>query len=285
MASATNTPSRPNPVSLSGPGTTSNTSSDVPSPPARNAEMSEQLDPSLMGATKKGESSLTMALRQAGAEAAKKAGEKKLSKPITQSSAKDQKATVMPIPGSETKMAKLAEQPGALADATAAKVPEKLAEEGAKRTSVDKIAEEGVKRTSLDRDTEPDSTDEQGYVGLSKEATLLEARLGSSVTKINSPLSEGTAATSRDEGQESGESDSSSEEKEDPDKSKTKARAQATGAPLNSVAGNAEQLNPAEATMKSVTATDEAEDAAMKGLKPQEQDAKDGQGAGLSVAD
>ena len=283
--SGTNTPSKPNPASVSGPDTTLNSSSEIPSTQSLNRETIVKLDTSSMSAPKMEESPLIVAMRQAGAEVAKKAGERKTSKTVTQALSRDQEATAAPIAVVETKIAELVEDPGALAEATAAKVPEKLAEEGAKRTSVDKIAEEGAKRTSMGKETESHGTGEQEHVGLSKEATLLDARRASSITKMKTPLSEETAAPPEDEVEDTGKRNTISEEVEDLDEPRTEAEARATETALTSVPGNGGQSNTAEARMEKVTASDEAEDAAMKGVKPQEQDAKDAQSVGLSLGD
>lgn len=216
--SGTNTPSKAQPTSVLGTDTAVNKSSeDMPSTQRLNIETTEILDPSSITAPIKEENPLIVAMRQAGAEVAKKAGEKKTSKNVTQASSKDQEATAMPISVVETKMAKLVEEPGALTEATAAKVPEKLAEEGAKRTTVDKIAEEGEKLRSMDKETESHGSGEQEHVGLSKEATLLDARRASSITKMKTPLSEESAAPPGDEVEDSEKRNTRSEDAKDLD--------------------------------------------------------------------
>lgn len=217
--SGTNTPSKPNPTSVLGTDTTFNTSSD--STQRLNSEMVENSDPASISAPKKEENPLIVAMRQAGAEVAKKASEKKASKTVTQAPSKDQEATAVPIPVVETKMTMLVEEPGALTEATAAKVPEKLAEEGAPRTSVDKIAEEGAKRTIMDKETESQGTGEQGHVGLSKEASLLDARRASSITKMRTPLSEEITAPPEDEVEDAEKINTRSEDGEDLGESRT----------------------------------------------------------------
>jgi hypothetical protein len=252
-----------------------------------------------------------MAMRQAGAEAAKKAGEKKGSMSRAPGSAKDLEATGVPMPAFETKMAKTVEEPGASSGITAAKIPEKLAEEGAQRTSVDKIAEEGAKRANVDSFSEPDGASEQGYVGLSREATMPEARRGGSITKLRSPLSEETAATSRTElgaaGLEPqprshrGSNVSSAskeeiesverknaipEEPEETDEFATEVEGEGTAASSRATKEAAKNVEgSAGAETREVAASNEGEVAATKGIKPQEEDAKDAKGAGTSVGD
>ncbi len=283
----------------------------MPSPQPLSKETSEEVDASSMSASKKEETPLTMAMRQAGAEAAKKAGEKKGSRSTARRSAKDLEATDVPIPALETRMAKSVEEPGLSAETTAAKIPEKLAEEGAKRTSVDKIAEEGAKWTSMGKVTESDVTHEQDHVGLSKEATMLEARRASSMTKTKSSLSEETVATSstelevaklepnprthqgssvstasKEEIEATERENAIPEETEDMDESSAKTGAEVTEAPPTSVPDNAGKLDDSvDAQITDMTATSEGEDAATKGIKPQEQDARDPKAAEDSVGD
>ena len=126
-----------------------------------------------------------MAMRQAGLEAAKKASQKKGVKP---GSLLSDNPTSADAPASSTvteaKLSKASEEPHASAEMTAAKTPEVLAAEGAKRTSVDKIADS---ENSAEASTEsPKSTEE----------SLLQARRTSSITKTKTPLSNETAVES-----------------------------------------------------------------------------------------
>jgi hypothetical protein len=252
-----------------------------------------------------------MAMRQAGAEAAKKAGERKATKSIARPSAKEMEATDMPMPAIETKMAKSVEEPGASAETIAAKVPEKLAEEGAKRTSVDKIAEEGAKRTSTDKAAESEGAGELEHVGPSKEATILEARRASSITKLKSPLSEESTApsnavpratsseqkprthrgssvslASKEEIQEIEKRNAILEEAEESDDSTTTAETRSAEANPADRPEKSEALKTsAEATTTDVASSNEAEVAATKGVKPQDEDAKEAEAAGTSVGD
>jgi hypothetical protein len=249
---------------------------------------SEGIDPTSTSASRRDETTLTMAMRQAGVEAAKKAGERKGSKPTAPASPRGLEAAELPMPAVLNKIAKSIEDPDTSAEVTAAKVPEKLAEGGAKRTSIDKIADEDAKRTSMDNAAESVSASEQGQVGLSKEATILEARRTSSTTKVKSPLSEEAAATSstslgaaksaqkthrgsvvsiasKETIQEIEEANIIEEEAEETDE--TPGKAAAPGMIAN------------------MTATSEREAAAMKDIKPQEQDPKDPEAAGVSVGD
>lgn len=267
-----------------------------------------------MSPSKKDETPLTMAMRQAGAEAAKKAGEKKASKSTVPSSTKKMDAPEVRIPVIETKMAKSVEDPSTSTELTAAKIPEKLAEEGAKRTSVDKIAEEGAKREHMDKASEREDADDQGYAELITDAKLVEARRASSATKMKSPLSEETAATSSKDlgavnlepmtGMHRGSSFSSAskaeierieksnaipeetEETEETDESHAKADTQDTETPSPVLIETPKVPQDAiKTTAADVTATDEGELAATKGVKPQQADAKDAMGAGTSIGD
>lgn len=309
---ATNTPSKPPAEPIPGADESSNPSSDIhsPSPPGR--ENIEGVDSSPVSSSEKRETPLSMAMRQAGAEAAKKAGEKKGSMSRAPASAKDLEVAGVPMAALETKMAKTVEEPSASAGITGAKIPEKLAEEGAKRTSVDKIAGEGAKRTNVDNFSEPDGASEQGHVGLSREATILEARSANSTTKLKSPLSEEeTAATSRTElgaadlepqssthrgssissaSKEEIESverkDAIPEEPEGTDEFATEAEGEGTDASPKQMKEAARNLEgSAGAKTREVAASNEGEMAATKGIKPQKEDAKEARGAGTSVGD
>jgi hypothetical protein len=263
-------------------------------------EPGEISEPVSASASKKEETPLTMAMRQAGAEAAKKAGEKKGSMSTARPSTAGLEATEAPMPAIQASMSKAVEEPGVSAETTAAKMPGKLAEEGAKRTSVDKIADEGAKRRSMDKATESDSASEQEHVGLSKEAKTLEARRASSITKTKSPLSEDTSAmcsrehgspnfeprprthrgssvslASREEIQEIEQRNAIPEEIEEPDEQSAKPSPQ----------GSEGLEKSSDATMTDVTASDKGEARATKGTKPQDQGAKRAEEAGTSVGD
>ncbi|ERF71114.1 hypothetical protein EPUS_07786 [Endocarpon pusillum Z07020] len=310
-ASATNTPSKASASPIPVSELALKTPSDMPSPSPLSKETSEQFDSSPMSASRKGETPLTMAMRQAGAEAAKRAGEKKGSKSTAPISARDLEATEMPMPAIETKMARSVEEPGISANTAAAKIPEKLAEEGAKRTSVDKIAEEDAKRTNTDQVTNSDGKNEQKDVDLSKEATMTDASRAGSMPKVKSPLSEETAATSstnldaaglgpgprthrgssvslapKEQIEEIEKRNTILEETGDTDESRTKVAAQDRETSFTSMAGEGKRLEQsASATVADLKSTDEGEAAAMRGIQPQEQDAKDPEGAGASVGD
>jgi hypothetical protein len=292
-ASAATTPSKPPAPSISAPGA----DSPVPSPLSKQAP--DETNPSSISAAKKEVTPLTLAMRQAGAEAAKKAVEKKTSKHKATSLAKDLGTAKDPRRAMESEMVRSVEEPSVSATTTAAKIPEKLAAEGAKRTSIDKIAEEGARRSDMDRAAGSDRTSEQEHAGLSKEAAILEARSAGNTTKMRSPLLEENAATSstglgaanfeprprthrgssvslasKEEIEAIEKRNAIPEESEDTDESST---------PKTDKAGNFDKS--AHATLADLTTKDEGEAAAMKDVKPQEQDAKDPGAAGASVGD
>lgn len=308
--SATSTPSRPPPLSGTVPGATSTASPDKFGQSPFSKEMSEEVEQSSTNGSKKEETPLTMAMRQAGAEAAKKAGEKKGCKSTALASMGSSEDTELPINPPETKMAKAMEEPGTSADSTASKVPEKLAEEGAKRTSIDRIADKDAKRSNIDTTSQLDGANEQEHVGISKEATKLEVKRASSVTKMKSPLSEEIAATSDSNletvnsepqpktHQGSSISVASKEkiqeiekrnailEEVDTDKSSHETGAPSTTAPARSLSNRAGEVGDSNsARTTNVEATNEGEIAATKGIKSQEQDPKDALGANTSVGD
>ena len=128
---------------------------------------------------------LTMAMRKAGAEAARKAGQKKALKPGSLFSDNPTSPDApMPSTATNTKLSKASEEPSASADITAGKTPAVLAAEGVKRTSFDKMADS---ESSTDAETEPSK---------SVEESLLDARRTSSITKTKTPLSNETALES-----------------------------------------------------------------------------------------
>jgi len=133
-------------------------------------------DPSPANA-KSTDSPLTMAMRQAGAEAAAKAGQKK----ALAATGKAAPAVSKTSPNTDkTSTPASIEEPATAPEITATKTPAQLATEGAKRTSVDKITD----ITAEAEETSPHSTEEQ----------VLEAQRSSSVTKQKSQLSESTPA-------------------------------------------------------------------------------------------
>jgi hypothetical protein len=126
-----------------------------------------------------------MAMRKAGAEAARKAGQKKALKPGSLFSDNPTSPDApMPSTATNTKLSKASEEPSASADITAGKTPAVLAAEGVKRTSFDKMADS---ESSTDAETEPSK---------SVEESLLDARRTSSITKTKTPLSNETALES-----------------------------------------------------------------------------------------
>jgi hypothetical protein len=291
-ASAATTPSKPPAPLISAPGV----DSPVPSPLSK--QVPEEVRPSTISAARKDDTPLTLAMRQAGAEAAKKAVEKKASKYTALPPAKDRGPAEVPAPAMEPRTARSVEEPGVSPTTTAAKVPEQLAAEGAKRTSIDKIAEEGARRSDMDRAIDSDGTDEE-HTGYSKEAAMLEARSESSTTKIKSPLSEENPArpgtefgaanfeprprthrgssvsmASKEEIEAIEKRNTIPEESEDSDETST---------PKTDNEGNLD--DSANATMAHLATTDEGEVTATNGGKTQEQDAKDPAAAGDSVRD
>ncbi|KIW14646.1 hypothetical protein PV08_07430 [Exophiala spinifera] len=260
-------------------------------------------------ASKPAETPLNIAMRQLGAEAAAKAGQKKAAalqaaKVPTKTPDTTEK---IPVPAT-TKLSvdAAAEDPETVGEVTAAKTPALLAAEGAKRTSIDKIAESegGASSTS--------SSDAEGH---STEAQIVEQRRKSSITKLKSRLSESTPADQAEtvvvdsspapksetavpesevsadppvetpkqhRGSDIGEAsveeikeiekETSIPEAAEEEKDKSGAVATST----NSTEKEKEQV---------VTSTDETEEQVTKGTDPQDSRAKDADKAGVSVGD
>lgn len=252
---------------------------------------------------------LNVAMRQLGAEAAAKAGQKKAA------SAQSAKAPIKPPDNTEqtpvpatTKLSPDAavESPETATEVTAAKTPAQLAAEGAKKTSIDKIAEtEGAAATTTDTADSSSSP--------STEAQLVEQRRQSSITKQKSRLSESTPAD---------QSESVLVEEDEDKKKPSSAEEQAAAVPTSEVSADPpvdmpkqhrgsdigiaspEEIRAIEKETsipesgeehdaptvtttedKAVTSTDEVEGQATKGKQPQEEGAKDADKAGVSVGD
>ena len=157
------------------------------------------------------DSPLTMAMRQAGAEAAAKAGQKRSAKATpatipaasstTDDSEADQKPDLsqLPTPTTDPELSASASDPAAATETTAGKTPAQLAAEGKKRTSVDKISEnettEDPNTNTASPPTSPSPTSEtstskdSSSPSLSNQEQVLSLHRNSSVTKEKSRLS------------------------------------------------------------------------------------------------
>ena len=289
--SATNTPSKLPTAHGSVVAAAPKASPDLPSTSPLSKGMGEESDALRMTPSRKEETPLTMAMRQAGAEAAKKADEKKGSRLTAPISGKGLKAIEVSTPAVATKMPKSVEEPGS---STETEVPGNLTEEGTKRNSMDQIV--GA-----------DGSSEQEHIGSFEEATMPEARRAGNTAKTQSPFS-GTATTSSREHEATSlesspraprgssvsmgtkenieKENAISEETEDAGPRSIKTSTQDTEEPPTSRPGTAEKPeDSADATTSDVTATDEGEAAATKGNKPQGQNAKDPEAASASVGD
>lgn len=250
---------------------------------------------------------LNVAMRQLGAEAAAKAGQKKAA------AAQPAKAPIKPPDNTEqtpvpatTKLSPDAavESPETATEVTAAKTPAQLAAEGAKKTSIDKIAETGGSAATTDTADSSSSP--------STEAQLVEQRRQSSITKQKSRLSESTPADQSEsvlvEEDEDNKKPSSAEEQAavpisevsaDPpvdmpkqhrgsdigtaSPEEIRAIEKETSIPESGEEHDAPTVTTTED--KAVTSTDEVEGQATKGKQPQEEGAKDADKAGVSVGD
>ena len=222
------------------------------------------------GLKKDDDSPLSMAMRQAGAEAAAKAGQKKTgtAQAAAAPSSEPDTSEKTPTPAS-TKMSADAEEPGLDANATAAKTPAQLAAEGKARTSVDKIADsEGTSSGSPSSSGGGGSSTESAP---SNQEQMLEARRSSSITKTPSRLA--TSTTLED----------SSTVLEDMNKDGTAPAAKTEATQNEGGGGGRDDKFVGEA--KNVGATDQAEKEATNDTKPQEAGAKDEDAVGVSIGD
>lgn len=123
-------------------------------------------------------SPMAMAMRQAGAEAAAKAGQKKTVKPMSTAAEPTERDTTAPVV--EANIASPMADPSTEPGTTQGKIPAQLAAEGAKRSSVDKIAETAAAPDASGIVQFPTSTEQQ----------VAEMRRTSSLTKAPSKLAE-----------------------------------------------------------------------------------------------
>lgn len=154
-------------------------SSPIPKPSSERVQFKEPPESerrSSVNPPKIEESPMTLAMRQAGAEAAAKAGEKKLAKqsPLASEGTKPPAVETAEPETQSPSTPKSLETPLEL---VATRTPTQLAAEGARRTSIDKIAEV--------ENTEPPGIGRR----MSREENLLQIRERSSLTKIKTPLS------------------------------------------------------------------------------------------------
>ncbi|KAL6247458.1 hypothetical protein RBB50_005804 [Rhinocladiella similis] len=251
-------------------------------------------------ATKSAETPLNIAMRQLGAEAAAKAGQKKAAAlQAAKAPTKTPDTTEqIPVPAA-TKLSvdAAAEAPETVSEVTAAKTPAQLAAEGAKRTSVDKIAEsEGAASTS--------SSDSEGH---STEAQIAELRRQSSITKQKSRLSESTPADQSEtvllDPSPAPKSETAAPESEVSTDPPVDMPKQHRGSDIGeasveeireiekktSIPEAAEEEGASISTDQdketAVTSTNEGEEQVTKGTDPQDSSAKDADKAGVSVGD
>jgi hypothetical protein len=118
------------------------------------------------------ESPMAMAMRQAGAEAAAKAGQMKTTKPIPAAPQPTETETTAPVV--EPIIASPMADPSFEPQTTEAKAPTQLAAEGAKRTSVDKIAET-EKGTDASGSSETPASNEQQVADMRRNSSIAKA--------------------------------------------------------------------------------------------------------------
>lgn len=246
------------------------------------------------------ETPMNVAMRQLGAEAAAKAGQKKAAAaqatkaafaPAKAPSTTDQ----TPVPAAARLSTDAAvESPDTAAETTAAKTPAQLAAEGAKRTSVDKIAESDTATPDVD----PDSS-----TSPSTEAQLVELRRSSSITKAKSRLSESTpaaeSATVLEDSSaaiavpESEVSATTSPPQRPPRQHRGSDIGEASPEEIRALeqklsipeGDEDDDEDDKEAKETAVSSSDAVEEAVTKGTEPQKTEPKDADMAGVSVGD
>ena len=227
------------------------------------------------------ESPMAMAMRQAGAEAAAKAGQKKPSKPMPTASVPTENETTAPVV--EPKIVSPMADPSSDPEMTQAKSPAKLAAEGARRTSVDEISE--TEKT-------PDAS---GIVGggsetpASNEQQVADLRRTSSIAKAPSKLSETQTQDQLPEVPLEEKEQQKFEER--PKTHRGSSLSQASREEIREVEKrNSIEEDPAEDDEEAmdpptgkVGAIDEGEKHASEGMKHEKADAEDAEGTGVSV--
>ncbi|KAK5944576.1 hypothetical protein PMZ80_003858 [Knufia obscura] len=238
---------------------------------------------------KEGNSPLSMAMRQAGAEAAAKTGQKKgaVGDVKAQEAAKSKQATDSSIPapvaGQVSKLDADAEDVSKVE--TGAKTPGQLASQGQSRTSVDKLGgipeDEDSKKSNSEQilDQRRQSSIPQTGSSLAQTTSIDESHTVTSSddvdidTKADKSMPPSSKAVSADKkainehekaiAEDDGEDDDEEEEEAGP---------------------GDDNDEPVKKAAK-VSATDTGEEKVLQGSKPQEQEAADSEEAGKSVGD
>lgn len=230
-------------------------------------------------------SPMAMVMRQAGAEAAAKAGQKKTLKPMPTAPKPTEKETTAPIV--EARIASPMADPSTEPEMTQAKAPAQLAAEGAKRTSVDKIA------------TTEMAPDASGIVGASSETSasneqqVADMRRTSSIAKAPSKLSETQTHDAVPE--EAAEVKYEPKYEARPRTHRGSSLSQASREEIremerrNSIAEDpdedAEDVVEDAPAAKSIAATDDGGKPSSEEILPEKAEAKDAESAGVSVGD
>lgn len=252
------------------------------------------------------EPTVNMAMRQAGVEAAKKAGELKKAMEVKAKEEREAKVKNKTAETGEvkekddmtekdkTREAEIVKEAagsvkvGEESEATDAKTPEVLAAEGKMRTSVDKITSP-VDAGELDRLVE-DETDEIDTK--STEEQVVDQRRKSTIVGHRSSLAQTTSIDEADtmvvdepEVEESKEEVEKSASKKEGEKDADKVKKQSESkAKAGEDSEESDVKEPPKKAAK-ISATDEGEEKVLKGTKPQDQKAADGSKAGDSVGD
>ena len=219
-----------------------------------------------------------MAMRQAGAEAAQKAAQKKIVKPVSLGSDTSKALDDTP-PAGEASLSNLLKDSATTGGTSGASVPTQVAAERVKRNEVDKI-------------TNPrSSTKEDERVDISREELDVQARRMSGTTEAKTSRSNETAPQAFSESMPqdvgmaqnihrgSNMSETSEEEVANIEKVST-----STGVG-DEAAERSSKRDPGKQNHADVTAADEGEQQVRGDAKPQDQGAKDGEEAGVSVGD
>ena len=265
----------------------------------KKSQTEDSLNPAANLGDKKN-SPLSMAMRQAGAEAAAKAGQKSSSTSGAQAQAattgKDPTDTTIPAPATAAKLDPDAEEVTQVE--TAAKTPEQLASQGQKKTSVDKLGgspeDEGTSCCSASAChcalTVANNLSADSHK--SNLEQVLDQRRKSSVAKTSSSLANATSIDEADtvstrpsavEGPPKTTSTSTSTSA-DKDAINQREKAIAEEDEDDDDEDEGRDSEPVKKAAK-VSATDKGEENVLGGTKPQEREAADGGAAGESVGD
>ena len=228
------------------------------------------------------ESPMAMAMRQAGAEAASKAGQKKILKPMPTAPTPSEKDTTAPVV--EPKIASPMADPSTDPEMTQAKSPAQLAAEGVRQASAENIEKSPDANGTVSGGLEPPVSNEQQVADLRRTSSIAKAPSKLSETQTYDPVPE-EASEPKDE----------QKFEERPKTHRGSSLSQASREEIRDVEKrNSIAVDPTEdeeaaigtaGSAAKIGATDAGEKPASEDIDHEKSDAKNAEGAGISVGD